>query len=176
MRGSCQEKAERLHSLACHQRVCSWMQQSGARNPSSPDGHSGQGHGSLSQNPASPPISPSSPDSCSSSCWFDLPTSICRRNSFSSDAPLSPTTQGALTCVKKSHRPIESAKSEEAPCATPRRTSRSRLRGRAVPCAARCGAAAMRSSFRLFVRPNGLFLFFRITLSVQRFLRPGEET
>ena len=38
-----------------------------------------------------------------------------------------------------------------------------RLRGRAVPCAARCGAAAMRSSFRLFVRPNGLFLFFRIT-------------
>jgi hypothetical protein len=51
-----------------------------------------------------------------------------------------------------------------------------RLRGRAVPCAARCGAAAMRSSFRLFVRPNGLFLFFRITLSVQRFLRPGEQT
>ena len=38
-----------------------------------------------------------------------------------------------------------------------------RLRGRAVPCAARCGAAAMRSSFRLFVPPNGLFLFFRIT-------------
>ena len=37
------------------------------------------------------------------------------------------------------------------------------LRGRAVPCAARCGAAAMRSSFRLFVPPNGLFLFFRIT-------------
>jgi len=39
-----------------------------------------------------------------------------------------------------------------------------RLRGRAVPCAARCGAAAMRSSFRLFVQPNGLFLrlFFRI--------------
>ena len=35
-----------------------------------------------------------------------------------------------------------------------------RLRGRAVPCAARCGAAAMRSSFRLFVPPNGLFLFF----------------
>jgi len=35
-----------------------------------------------------------------------------------------------------------------------------RLRGRAVPCAARCGAAAMRSSFRLFVQPNGLFLFF----------------
>ena len=44
-----------------------------------------------------------------------------------------------------------------------------RLRGRAVPCAARCGAAAMRSSFRLFVQPNGLFLFFRIThgLSVE---------
>jgi len=38
-----------------------------------------------------------------------------------------------------------------------------RLRGRAVPCAARCGAAAMRSSFRLFVPPSGLFLFFRIT-------------
>ena len=34
-----------------------------------------------------------------------------------------------------------------------------RLRGRAVPCAARCGAAAMRSSFRLFVPPNGYFFF-----------------
>ena len=33
------------------------------------------------------------------------------------------------------------------------------LRGRAVPCAARCGAAAMRSSFRLFVPPNGYFFF-----------------
>ena len=117
MRGSCQEKAERLHSLACHQRVHSWMQQSGAKSASSPDGDSGQGHGSLSQCPTSPshqPITPSSPDS-SSSIWYDLPPSISQRNSFSSDAPFSTTTQGALTCAENSHRPIVPFQPEEAP-------------------------------------------------------------
>ena len=93
------------------------MQQSGAKSASSPDGDSGQGHGSLSQCPTSPshqPITPSSPDS-SSSIWYDLPPSISQRNSFSSDAPFSTTTQGALTCAENSHRPIVPFQPEEAP-------------------------------------------------------------
>ena len=73
--------------------------------------------------------------------------------------PSHPAMPAAAACKCILHARRRSQRLPRPPAASSSLAT-SPLRGRAVPCAARCGAAAMRSSFRLFNPPNGLFPMF----------------